>query len=163
MGEEQRSARVLDMTKRKQFGHVGEGDKHWGIQDERNDGEESQIAVVHRTCGLRSRLQECICLLTDLITSCSYLHSANGFGWAGIPGEPGKRNRAKAEMIIQWNKHGHVLKGAWPFAALGKHTLVTSLFPALSIALLQIQSQLCPLTIKWTIAGLQRFTLDLST
>lgn len=61
--------------------------------------EESQRAVVHRTCGLRSPLQERICLMTELITSCSYLHSANGFGWAGIPGEPGKRNRAKAEIL----------------------------------------------------------------
>lgn len=59
--------------------------------------EEHQVAVVHRAYGLRSPLQERICLMTELITSCSYLHSANGFGWAGIPGKPGKRNRAKAE------------------------------------------------------------------
>lgn len=58
--------------------------------------EEGQVAVVHRAYGLRSPLQERICPMTELITSCSYLHSANDFRWARIPGKPGKRNRAKA-------------------------------------------------------------------
>lgn len=101
----------------------------------------------------------------DWINNFLFLPALCKWFWLGWdPRKAWEEKQSKSrEMIIRWNKHGHVLKAAWPFAALGKHTLVTSLFPALPIAPLRIQSQLCPLTRKLIIMGLQRFTLDQST
>lgn len=147
------------MKKRKWSGHIGkEINRHWGRRkDGRSDGKKGRTPGSSGSLYLWSQITTAgKNLPDDWINNFLFLPALCKWFWLGWdPRKAWEEKQSKSrEMIIRWNKHGHVLKAAQLFAALGKHTLVTSLFPTFPIASLQIQSQVFLLTAKLRISGL---------
>lgn len=106
--------------------------RHWGRRkDWRCDGKKGRMPGSSGSSYLWSQITTAgKNLPDDWINHFLFLPALCKWFWLGWdPRKAWEKKQSKSrEMIIRWNKHGHVLKAARPFAALGKHTLVTSLF-----------------------------------